>query len=354
MTNYLMVLGLGVLLVMPGVVRGTTEEAQQTYEKGLLVESGDRNLPQAVSLYRAVLQMTGDPVLKSKAYLRIGLCEDQLGHTEEAKTALSVLLNEYPDRIEEVNTAKSILRRMEEDVQANVLTKAQEQSSSRTVEEIESRILQKINKQEKEPLQRIGLSFYGGASVPVGNMNQSWEESVVAGAEIDVNMLPWFSVGLNGGQSLEHKGKYTDIIPPYDYWDPISGAQISQSAYYAGSSMTTTQATIRLLFKPALSKNIRQIIGVGVGYYHFDATLRGKMHFYQSSGYPDYNYSSSNTSFDNSFTEDCEGYVFPFGWEFSQGHFSASLMAEYHYVNVEGPNNLTWLTPSFSLGYRFE
>ena len=111
--------------------------------------------------------------------------------------------------------------------------------------------------------------------------------------------------------------------------------------------------TQKIKFKIPLSNNISQVIGVGMGYYHLERS--GDIFWWYTDGYDPYKkeYLFVNGKVDATETEDVEGYVVPFGWEFTQGHFGFSLIAEYHHVNIEGPDNLQWITPSARFQYRF-
>jgi Tol biopolymer transport system component len=85
------------------------QTAGELFEKALYIEEGQGDLLKAIGIYQDILKrFPGSRDVAAKAQLHIGLCFEKLGLTE-AEKAYQKVIADYPDRLEEVKTAKEKL-----------------------------------------------------------------------------------------------------------------------------------------------------------------------------------------------------------------------------------------------------
>jgi Tol biopolymer transport system component len=100
----------GLALVVALVLAGAGQQsAEQIYKTGLYEEEVGGNLQKAIEIYQDILQRFPDNrEIAAKAQLHIGLCYEKLG-LKEAERAFQKVIADYPERLEEVKTAKEKL-----------------------------------------------------------------------------------------------------------------------------------------------------------------------------------------------------------------------------------------------------
>ena len=100
----------GLALVVAFVLAGAGQQsAEQLYKTGLYEEEVGGNLQKAIEIYQDILKRFPDNrEIAAKAQLHIGLCYEKLG-LKEAERAFQKVIADYPERLEEVKTAKEKL-----------------------------------------------------------------------------------------------------------------------------------------------------------------------------------------------------------------------------------------------------
>jgi Tol biopolymer transport system component len=100
----------GLALVVAFVLAGAGQQnAEQLYKTGLYEEEVGGDLQKAIGIYQDILQRFPDNRgIAAKAQLHIGLCYEKLG-LKEAERAFQKVIADYPERLEEVKTAKEKL-----------------------------------------------------------------------------------------------------------------------------------------------------------------------------------------------------------------------------------------------------
>lgn len=88
--------------------------SRELYNEAYLIETGQRNLEQAVNLYRKVIDQSNDDVrLMVQAYLRIGICEEKMEKLTEAATDFQKALSLCTEKdVDESRTAIAALSRI--------------------------------------------------------------------------------------------------------------------------------------------------------------------------------------------------------------------------------------------------
>ena len=85
------------------------QSAEQLYKSGLYEEEVGGDLQKAIGIYQDILKRLPDNrEIAAKAQLHIGLCYEKLG-LKEAERAFQKVIADYPERLEEVKTAKEKL-----------------------------------------------------------------------------------------------------------------------------------------------------------------------------------------------------------------------------------------------------
>src|SRR4030042_4741164 len=85
------------------------QSAEQLYKSGLYEEEVGGDLQKAIEIYQDILKRFPDNRgIAAKAQLHIGLCYEKLG-LKEAERAFQKVIVDYPERLEEVKTAKEKL-----------------------------------------------------------------------------------------------------------------------------------------------------------------------------------------------------------------------------------------------------
>ncbi|MBN2408170.1 MAG: PD40 domain-containing protein [Candidatus Aminicenantes bacterium] len=98
---------LGVLFLFNAL--WSQQTAAEMFEKALYLEEAQGDLQKAIGVYEKILaQYPDDRSVAAKAQLHIGLCYEKLG-LKEAERAFQKVIADYPERLEEVKTAKEKL-----------------------------------------------------------------------------------------------------------------------------------------------------------------------------------------------------------------------------------------------------
>ena len=101
------------LLIFSATVSWSNGEPsiEQRYQDGLHKEEIVGNLEAAIESYRKVVEkQSNDRKIAAQAQLRIGLCYEKLGKTQEAQTAFQQVADSFPDHTEIVDTARRHLK----------------------------------------------------------------------------------------------------------------------------------------------------------------------------------------------------------------------------------------------------
>jgi Tol biopolymer transport system component len=84
----------------------TQQSAEQLYQSAIYKEDVEGKLEEAIAIYRDIVKrFPGERAVAAKAQLHIGLCYEKLGLTE-AEKAFQKVISDFPERVEEVKTAK--------------------------------------------------------------------------------------------------------------------------------------------------------------------------------------------------------------------------------------------------------
>jgi tetratricopeptide (TPR) repeat protein len=82
------------------------QSAEQLYQSGIYKEEVEGELEKAIEIYQTIVkQFPGNREIAAKAQLHIGLCYEKLG-LKEAQKAFQKVVDNYPERQEEVAIAK--------------------------------------------------------------------------------------------------------------------------------------------------------------------------------------------------------------------------------------------------------
>jgi Tol biopolymer transport system component len=85
------------------------ENPRMLYERARLLDEGNQNLTEAITLYGQVADSAKDqPALAARALVQMGRCQERLGQVE-ARKAYQRVLDEYPQQLEEVKLARERL-----------------------------------------------------------------------------------------------------------------------------------------------------------------------------------------------------------------------------------------------------
>jgi len=96
-------------LILLTSVSFSQQTAGELFEKALYVEEGQGDLQKAIGLYQDILKRFPDNrEIAAKAQLHVGLCFEKQG-LKEAEKAYQKVIADYPERLEEVKTAKEKL-----------------------------------------------------------------------------------------------------------------------------------------------------------------------------------------------------------------------------------------------------
>ena len=104
---------LSILLIFSATASWSVAEPsiEQRYQDGLHKEEIVGNLETAIESYRKVVEkQSKDRQIAAQAQLRIGLCYEKLGKTQEAQTAFQQVVDGFPDHAEVVDTARRHLK----------------------------------------------------------------------------------------------------------------------------------------------------------------------------------------------------------------------------------------------------
>jgi tetratricopeptide (TPR) repeat protein len=100
---------LAVLMAAAFALSKTAAPSQQEqFEKALAMEEAQGRLQDAMALYRKIVDEAGDEALAAQAQLRIGMCQQKLGH-KEAQSAFQKVIDDYPAQTEAVRLAREQL-----------------------------------------------------------------------------------------------------------------------------------------------------------------------------------------------------------------------------------------------------
>ncbi|UCD64463.1 MAG: PD40 domain-containing protein [Candidatus Zixiibacteriota bacterium] len=96
---------IGIITAMILAASLSAQTAEELYQDGLLKESGEGNLQEAISIYQQIVaDESADDAVKAKAQLHIGLCYEKMGKTEAIK-AYELVLQNYQNFEDEVYIA---------------------------------------------------------------------------------------------------------------------------------------------------------------------------------------------------------------------------------------------------------
>jgi tetratricopeptide (TPR) repeat protein len=101
---------LAVLLALSASLALLGQNAQETYQRGLVQEQATGNLPEAIKLYSQALKSAGkDRALAARALIRIAGAQEKLGRQSEAADAYAEILQSYPEQREQAVLAQERL-----------------------------------------------------------------------------------------------------------------------------------------------------------------------------------------------------------------------------------------------------
>lgn len=99
-------------LIFGNIYTSIAQTAEQLYQKGLMQEEGEGNLPEAINIFNQIVEnQSADKSIQAKALLHVGLCYEKLGK-EEATKAYQKLVNNFPGQKGEVAIAREKLNRL--------------------------------------------------------------------------------------------------------------------------------------------------------------------------------------------------------------------------------------------------
>ncbi|NNF33891.1 MAG: tetratricopeptide repeat protein, partial [Saprospiraceae bacterium] len=117
MTTLKIFLLAAILCIICGVTPCHSQNPEQIYQKALMKEEGEGNLPDAIKFYSLVVDHSdANKSLKAKALLHIGMCYEKLGNQEAVK-AYKRLVNNFPGEKQQVAIARERLSQLIQVVQ---------------------------------------------------------------------------------------------------------------------------------------------------------------------------------------------------------------------------------------------
>jgi len=100
----------GLLLALAVSAGLVAQSAQELYQRGLVEERANGDLPAAVALYRQAIQASGrDRGLAARARLRVAGAQEKLGQRVDAEGAYAEVIRAYPEQRAEVALAQERL-----------------------------------------------------------------------------------------------------------------------------------------------------------------------------------------------------------------------------------------------------
>lgn len=114
---------LGWLCLIPSVsAAASAGSAEYLYKEAMLQETTARDPESAIRLYEQFLKNPGpDRVMQAGAWLHLGLCQAQIGRTEDAKTAWKKVVQDYSDQPDSYAEALKQLQQMQAAEQSKVI-----------------------------------------------------------------------------------------------------------------------------------------------------------------------------------------------------------------------------------------
>lgn len=104
------------------IIPAYSQRAEQQYQKGLMQEESEGNLPEAINIFNSIVEnQNAEKSIQAKALLHVGLCYEKMGK-QEATKAYQKLVNNFPSQKNEVAIAKERLSKLILAEQANVQT----------------------------------------------------------------------------------------------------------------------------------------------------------------------------------------------------------------------------------------
>jgi len=85
------------------------QDASQAFVEAVYQETATGDMAKAASLYKQVIEESGDASLVARATLRLGNCRRKLGDTDSAREAYRTVVDKYPSQTEAVKQAKLAL-----------------------------------------------------------------------------------------------------------------------------------------------------------------------------------------------------------------------------------------------------
>lgn len=96
-----------VFILLP--IQSFSQQAEKLFQKGLMMEEGEGNLPEAINIYKSIVNKESDDrYVQANALLHIGLCYEKLGKKEASKS-YKQLVEEFGDQQEILQIAKQRL-----------------------------------------------------------------------------------------------------------------------------------------------------------------------------------------------------------------------------------------------------
>ena len=213
-----------VIIAVSAIAIGA-ESGHDLFQKALVLERTEGNLPEAIKLYRRIVERhSGDRMLAAKALMQMAQCQEKLGQVEARKT-YERLVRDYSDQTQEVQAARDRLTSLAE-------TRSLASASAMTARKVWS-----------EP----GIDFEGEIS-PDGKY--------ISFCDQETGDLAIYDMGSGTKRRLTDKGHWKDD-GPYAYdsrWAP-DGKQIAYLWYDAHGCdlrlVNVDTAKSRVLYKPS-------------------------------------------------------------------------------------------------------
>jgi hypothetical protein len=109
------------VLTLAASIAVAAQSAQELYQRGLVEEHGQGDLPQAIALYTQAAQTAGsDRALAVKALRRLAGAQEKLGREEEAADVYAALVRTYPEQRADVAIAQDRLAALRRKTRAGV------------------------------------------------------------------------------------------------------------------------------------------------------------------------------------------------------------------------------------------
>jgi hypothetical protein len=103
-------ISLGILLTVALSLALMAQSAQELYQRALVQEQANGNLPEAIRLYSQAARTAGkDRSLAAKALVRIANSQEKLGNQNEAAEVYALIVRSYPEQSAEVSAAQERL-----------------------------------------------------------------------------------------------------------------------------------------------------------------------------------------------------------------------------------------------------